>query len=256
MLSCAAVQAAIACVLPMKPVGKCWVTTRASSQWHGTDSPTTWVFHSVVKSRSGCPPAWAVETDADHSVIPVSADAMPGAISSNPAASARGADGEEQPSAAEPGRCGPSLNHGGASYAGGASCEASADGASDVSSWWRLRRLLPAPRSAPLGSCGTFLPELPPGPMALVGRCAGRQRRRRLEPAVGPGVVELDDVAVLVLLDQRVVCREEDIGAVMADRLEPDVLRARRRSGPARWRRSPWCRSRSMISCGRPSTNS
>src|SRR4051794_26328491 len=61
-------------------------------------------------------------------------------------------------------------------------------------------------------------------PMALVGGDARGQRRRRLEPAAGPGVVELDHASVQVLLDQRVVGGEEDIRAVVADRLEADVL--------------------------------
>ena len=51
--------------------------------------------------------------------------------------------------------------------------------------------------------------------VALVGRHAGSGRRWQVEAAAGAGVVELDEGAVFVLRHQRVVGREEDVGAVV-----------------------------------------
>ena len=55
------------------------------------------------------------------------------------------------------------------------------------------------------------------GPVALVGRFAGRRRAGRREAAAGAGVVELEEVAVVVLWDEGVEGREVDVGAVGAD---------------------------------------
>src|SRR5262245_28553974 len=175
----------------MKPVGKCWVMTRASSQWQGNDCPSLWVFHSVLNVRSGWPPACAVETDADHSVISSSASAIPGAISRSPATSVAAQTAivsRARLTMVVPPRVSPVLP------------------VRLPVSLWLFLGIAQVAAGAEVGSRrqlrGAFRGA--PRPVALVRRFAGRQRRRRFEAAVGPGVVELDDVAVVILLDQRV----------------------------------------------------
>ena len=66
----------VACGLPMKPVGKCWMMTRASSQPQtllgGASLPSCLMLssHSIVSEMSGWPPAWVVDGPISKTLIP------------------------------------------------------------------------------------------------------------------------------------------------------------------------------------------
>ncbi len=59
------------------------------------------------------------------------------------------------------------------------------------------------------------------GAVALVGGFARRWRRRRGEPTCHPGVIELEEEAVVVLAGQRVEGREVDVSPVCTDPVQP-----------------------------------
>ena len=65
--------------------------------------------------------------------------------------------------------------------------------------------------------------------MALISRCAGVERGRRRKEAADTSVIELDEFAVFVLLDEDVKGGEVNVDTVGADRLESGVHRLDRK---------------------------